>query len=177
MLYEMVQKAQAGEQNEMMDIVSKFSGLIKKWGRKLGYEDATNDLIADFIDLVYHLKLEKLKNTSDGAIVNFICRSIYRLYLKRLKDEIEGKATELSLEDLTPVQIQRVYNQTATELQDSISSYFPEVGLSRKERIVLTAIYEDGYSVSEIAACWGVSRQNVNQIKNRAVEKLKKSYF
>ena len=44
-----------------------------------------------------------------------------------------------------------------------------------KEKEVLTLIYYAGYSATEIAAAWGTSKQNVNQIKRRGLGKLKKS--
>ena len=64
----------------------------------------------------------------------------------------------------------------ATEIEESISSYFPGVGLTSREMMVLKAVYEKGYTVSEVATSLGVSRQNVNQIKKRAIMKLKKVY-
>lgn len=176
MLYVTIQQAQMGNEDAMMSLISKFSGLTKKYGRKLGYEDAECDLVADFIELIRRLKLEKLNNTSDGAIVNFIGQSIYRAYLKRLSYEIDKKPSEVSLEDLTPVQIQSLQLATATELHESIESCFPEVGLSDKEIMVLTAIYEGGHSASALARQLNVSRQNVNQIKNRALLKLRKQF-
>ena len=47
--------------------------------------------------------------------------------------------------------------------------------LTKKEKEVLTLIYYAGYSATEIAAAWGTSKQNVNQIKRRGLGKLKKS--
>ena len=176
MLYDSIQRAQTGSDKDMMELVLKFTGLLKKYGRKLGYEDAENDLTADFIELIRFFKLDKLHNTSDGAIVNFICQSTYRAYLKRIKNEIEKKLAVVSFEDLTPLQLQQADSGVATEREERISSYFPEVGLTPKEIMVLEAVYEKGYTVPDIAASLGVSRQNVNQIKKRAITKLKKIY-
>lgn len=176
MLYDSIQRAQAGSDKDMMELVLKFTGLLKKYGRKLGYEDAENDLTADFIELIRYFKLDKLHNTSDGAIVNFICQSTYRAYLKRLKNEVEKKLAVVSFEDLTPLQLQQADRGVATEIEESISSYFPGVGLTSMEMMVLKAVYEKGYAVSEVATSFGVSRQNVNQIKKRAIMKLKKVY-
>lgn len=176
MLYDSIWQAQTGSDKEMMELVLKFTGLFKKYGRKLGYEDAENDLVADFIELIRHFKLNKLHNTSDGAIVNFIYQSTYRAYLKRMKNEIEKKLSVVSFEDLTPVQLQQAYSGMATVSEEAITSYFPEVGLTDKEIMILDAIYGKGYTVSDVAAFLGVSRQNVNQIKMRAITKLKRLY-
>lgn len=45
--------------------------------------------------------------------------------------------------------------------------------LTQKERIILTLIYFYGYTSTEIAQKRGTSKQNINQIKKRALSKLK----
>ena len=39
--------------------------------------------------------IEKLNNTSDGAIVNFLIRSTYHYYVKRLQKERDRKVPEV----------------------------------------------------------------------------------
>ena len=172
MLIDSIILAQQGHDPDMLLLISKFSGIFKKYGRKLGYEDAEQDLTADFIELIHHINLEKLNNTSDGAIVNFLVQSMYHFYIKRLKKEIDQKVPVVSLEDLTPTQSNLLLVQAAVELEESISMYFPSSGLSEREMLILTAVYAHGYSVSDIAKHLRVSRQNVNQIKKRAEKKI-----
>lgn len=76
-------------------------------------------------------------------------------------------------EDLTPSQSNLVLVQTAVELEESISGYFPSSGLSEREIFILMAVYTYGYSVSDIAKYLQVSRQNINQIKKRAENKIR----
>lgn len=45
--------------------------------------------------------------------------------------------------------------------------------LTVREFYIIKRIYYDMYSVAEIARILGVSRQAVNQMKNRAHEKIK----
>ena len=149
------------------------SGILKKYARKLNYEDAEQDLTADFIELIHHIDIEKLNNTSDGAIVNFLIRSTYHYYVKRLQKERDRKVPEVYFEDLTPSQSNLVLVQTAVELEESISGYFPSSGLSEREIFILMAVYTYGYSVSDIAKYLQVSRQNINQIKKRAENKIR----
>ena len=52
MLLEELDRAQSGDDQAMLNLISKFLPLIKKYGRRLGYEDAANDLIADFIEFI-----------------------------------------------------------------------------------------------------------------------------
>ena len=104
MLIDLIRSAQEGNQDKMLLLIGKFSGLLKKYGRKLRCEDVENDLTADFIELIKTYQFEKLNNSSDGAIVNFLARSVYRFYLKRLQVLIEKTPSVISIEDLTPTQ-------------------------------------------------------------------------
>lgn len=86
---------------------------------------------------------------------------------------MEKMPGEVSIEDLTPAQKDRLSAQIAVENETSISFLIPESQLTQKEIYVLTAVYEKGYSVSKLAEILQVSRQNVNQIKKRAEKKLR----
>ena len=55
MLIDSIIHAQQGCDSDMMFLVSKFSGILKKYARKLNYEDAEQDLTADFIELIHHI--------------------------------------------------------------------------------------------------------------------------
>ena len=94
-------------------------------------------------------------------------------YVKRLQKERDRKVPEVYFEDLTPSQSNLVLVQTAVELEESISGYFPSSGLSEREIFILMAVYTYGYSVSDIAKYLQVSRQNINQIKKRAENKIR----
>lgn len=68
MLFNSIQSAQNGDQNEMLYLISRFQSVICKYGRKLAYEDANDDLLVDFIDFVTKFDFKKLNNLTDGAI-------------------------------------------------------------------------------------------------------------
>ena len=65
--------------------------------------------------------------------------------------------------------------QMVVEDDDPIFMLFPQWGLTQKEIIVLNEIYEKGHTASEVASILHVSRQNINQIKKRAEEKLRRN--
>lgn len=81
MLLEELKSAQSGNEEAMLNLITKFMPLFKKYERKLGYEDAINDLIVDFIEFVTKWNLNNLRQSSDGAIVNYIAQSIYHILL------------------------------------------------------------------------------------------------
>lgn len=120
----------------------------------------------------YLLSAKYLLNKS-GKEIDFLIRSTYHYYVKRLQKERDRKVPEVYFEDLTPSQSNLVLVQTAVELEESISGYFPSSGLSEREIFILMAVYTYGYSVSDIAKYLQVSRQNINQIKKRAENKIR----
>jgi DNA-binding CsgD family transcriptional regulator len=175
MLIDVIRSAQGENQEDMLLLLEKFSKLFKKYGKKLNYEDAENDLTADFIELIKTFDLKKLNNTGDGAVVNFLVRATYRFYLKRLNLLIEKRPREISIEDMTFRQKKTMLGQMVVEDDDPIFMLFPQWGLTQKEIIVLNEIYEKGHTASEVASILHVSRQNINQIKKRAEEKLRRN--
>ena len=49
--------------------------------------------------------------------------------------------------------------------------------MTEKEEYIMKLIYINYLSISEVADYMGVSRQAINQAKNRAIGKLKKVYL
>ena len=49
--------------------------------------------------------------------------------------------------------------------------------LTEKEEYIMKLIYINYLSISEVADYMGISRQAINQAKNRAISKLKKVYL
>lgn len=173
MLIDQILAAQNGNENEFLALINRFQGLFSKYGRKLGYEDAKDDLMADFIELIVTCDFKKLNNSSDGAIVNYIVLSCRRHYLHRRNNLIDHSVSCIATEDLSPAQRNKIEQQAAS--WDIIPmETVPKEALSKREYQVLFYVYESGLPVTDIAAQLGVSRQNVNQIKKRAIDKLRK---
>ena len=63
-LLEEIGRAQDGNEEAMLNLVSKFMPLMKKYGRKLGYEDATEDMTADFIEFIFNWNLKNFHQSS-----------------------------------------------------------------------------------------------------------------
>lgn len=173
MLLQELKRAQSGEDEAMLNLISKFLPLIKKYGRKLGYEDATSDLIADFIEFIFRWNLNNFHQSSDGAVVKYIAQSLYHIYLERLKFQLEVEPKCVSIEELTPMQLNVFSAKTATWDEYALSTVIPDGLLTPREFFVLSEIYERGTPVASLAKSLRVSRQNVNQIKKKAIAKLK----
>ena len=126
-----------------------------------------------FIELIKSFKLEKLQCKKDEIIVSYINVSIRNFYKKGI-GRIIIASQEITLSDLTDEQAYYVEVQTAKEDEDN---FFMELGmkelLNENEYQVLYLIYSQGYTTAEIARTSHKSRQAVNQLKKRALIKIK----
>ena len=175
MLCDLVERAQRGEEAPMVELIQKFSDLFKKYARKLNYEDAYQDIVVFFIEIIKSFKLEKLQCKKDEIIVSYINVSIINFYKKSIGKLITvGK--EIVLSDLSEEQAYYVDVQMAKEDAKDI---FMELGmknvLNENEYRVIYLIYSQGYTTAEIARTSNKSRQAVNQLKHRALIKIKNS--
>lgn len=176
-LYNLMYHAQQGNQECCYAIIQKFEKLIKKYARKLSYEDAEEDLICFVVELIQLFPLENFSEKDEGKIVTYIVNSIRHRYiflLKRLIDrENEIRMSEMSQEQQFMVERKLSFEEPyETLFFDDIRSL-----LSEKEWLILQAIYIQGMTSAEVARKEGLTRQAVNQTKIRGLKKLKKSYL
>lgn len=169
-IIEKIKSAYSGDENAMMDLITQFSPLIKKYARKLYAEDAENELLLAFIELISFFDIGRIKNTSDGAVINYICQSIRRAYIKLMKKEIDSKVESTSIELLTD---KDMFGSTLSTIDQSFALDIPKGTLTQREYTILMWIYVDGYSAAEIAKQLRTTRQNINQTKKRAERKLR----
>lgn len=175
-IYELLKKAQEGDQDCCCLTIGKFEGLIKKYAKKLSYEDAENDLICYFVELIYTLPLQKFKEGEEGRIVSYISSSIVNHYYFLLKRKIKKK-NELYISEMSEEQQYMIESKLSR--CDSYENLFLEDiqrELSEKEWSLLKGIYLQGLSPAEIAKIEGVTRQAVNQAKLRILIKLRRMY-
>ena len=176
-LYSVIQNAQSGNEESMTYLLEKFSPLIKKASYQVAVrgqvdqEDAFSELQLEFILLIRNIRLNSLVNTSDGALVNYIVRSIKRakpMSLSNIKETV-------GFGDLSPAEARETQLRTSNfDTYDRLLLLDLEKLLTPKEFIVIKWIFFDGQTVKEIAMKAGITRQSVNQIKLRALKKLKK---
>ncbi|TCL55233.1 RNA polymerase sigma factor (sigma-70 family) [Kineothrix alysoides] len=173
MLKDLIIRAQESDSEAMMELINKFKPLLQKYARKLVYEDAYEDLVLYFIQLMHGLELEKLLSNEDGSITNYINVSVRNFYNKKIPEIIRSKKeilhTNLSEEQL-------YYIDTVSAKTDKIDFLY-ESGihqiLNESEYQIIYLIYVEGYTAVEIAKIINKSRQAVNQMKVRALIKLR----
>ena len=170
MIIDDIRSGQNGNQEAILKLISKFSPALRKYAKKLETEDGYYDLQAEFLELILHLDCSRLRETSDGAIVQYLSHSIYHAYVKLLKRLIDNKMPVSSTDELTDGRLYQ--NSIIYEAHYDVLE-LPSTLLTKQEADVFYQICILGYSAAELARKMKTSRQNINQAKQRAISKLK----
>lgn len=157
-----------------LQLLGMFEMLLKKYARYLGTEDAYEELRLFFFELLEKLRRKNICTDNDGYIISYISKSVKNQYIALSKKQ--QSRTEDSFSDISEAQMNWIDLIAATDDETDISAYFPISNeLTEHEKIILNLFFVYGYSISEIAQKFNVSRQATNQAKNHALEKIRKS--
>lgn len=169
-------KIQSRDSDSTLKLIEKFNPILKKYAYRLYYEDAYNDLLVDFIELLFNINLEKMQNKDDGCLISYLTTSIHNSYIKKLI-KIKQLRNFTIYSDLTEKELYYIDSLTATN-DTYVNTDFDLLRklLTNPEFIIIKMIFYGGYSVAETAGALGITRQAVNQMKNRALKKLKRIY-
>ena len=158
-----------GNNESLLEIIEVFNPLLSKYSRLLDGEDTRQDLIIHLISVISKINLHNKELCKDKVIVSYIAKSIRNEYIKlsKKKNKIILNESELNLD------IEVAYDgfESEFELLDIFKI------LSEKEAYIMKLLYVYCLSVSEISAFMNISRQAVNQTKNRALKKIKNLYL
>ena len=149
----------------MLFIIQKFEPQLKHYSRRLHSEDAQSELTLRFIETIHAMNLDSLRSQGDGTIVAYLAQSVRNAYISLLPSWEELTEAQL-LGLVAPIREREVLD--FSELLDTC----PE--LTKKERKVLTLIYLHGYTSVDIARIVHTTKQNINQVKMRALKKLRR---
>lgn len=73
-LYELFKMGQNGDEKAKIELYKKFLPRIKKFGRKLLYEEAETDLIILLLEFINKANLEKFQDRKDEEIDSYMYR-------------------------------------------------------------------------------------------------------
>lgn len=174
MLQELITDAQSGNKQSMEELILKFQPLIRKYAYKLNYEDSENDLILFFIELIRVFPKEILNAADEGKIISYIFVSIKNQYNHLIKDLIRRK-NEICLSQLSEEQNHFLESRLASDYEEPLERIFSGLStiLLPSELRIIIQIYYLGYSAAEIAREGSYTRQAVNQLKQRALKKIR----
>lgn len=149
-------------------IYSEFKRYIRFYSKKLGYEDALQELTVFLLELLYDIDLERFNNDSSDGLSRYIAVAIRNKYIALSK---ENTRYAFMCAELYESEVS--YTDSAIEkicVEEALSN------LTNKQRLIIIYKYILNYSDAEISSLLGVSRQAVNRIKNRAFSILKNFY-
>lgn len=168
-LWEMAANAQSGDKEALLEIIEKFTPLIKKYKRRLNYDGADTDLIICLIETVYKIPInENPSMLRDECIIGYISTAIKNRYIYLSKRHFAIYKIEVQLNpDIAG-------EDSTSEMVESIAVRQLLDNLPKRQRIVIKGIFYDDYTEAEIAKELNISRQGVNKAKRKALKKLRK---
>lgn len=164
-IIKIIMKYREGENEYLLRIVDIFNPVINKYSRILDGDDTRQDLIIQLIKVMEKIDLHNESFCKDKVIVTYIAKSIRNEYIRLSR--LKSKETELNLD------LDLAYEEEESEFEflDTFKLLTP------KEAYIMKLIYVYCLSISEISQYMNISRQAVNQAKNRALRKMKSMYI
>ncbi|MFT8889571.1 MAG: sigma-70 family RNA polymerase sigma factor, partial [Ethanoligenens sp.] len=164
-LCDLIYKCQNKNKEAITLAINKFMPLVKKYAYFLGYQDAQQDIIVLFLEIINKIPIQKFdQNRKNELTLSYISKSMKNGYItlskkKRLKD--------LYIEDVIPENLAVADKVELGLIRDALKQ------LTSLQRRVIYLKYHYGYKDSEISSILHTSRQAVNQTKLRALKTLK----
>ncbi len=167
-LISLILKSQQGDKDSIIEIINKFMPLIKKYSRELAYDGAESDLSIALIAIIKSYPVYKNNKVRDECeIISYISISIRHKFIELSKKNCKITTNETLLnEDM-------YLTQSANDIDDMVFVNELLDKLPIKQKQLLTYLFINEYSESEIALKLNVSRQYINKIKKKALNNLK----
>jgi len=177
MTIDIIIQSQSGRKISTLELVKKFEPLLKKYAYLLDYDDAYNDLLVDYLELIKKINVSLLRNIDEGSIVSYIQKSVYSCYIKRSKYSRSYITKNSFFCELSDGEM-RIIDRLSSLNDDykRIENIDIRKILNYSEYIVIYMFYYYGYSIAEIARDKKISRQAINQTKIKALKKLNELY-
>jgi len=168
-------KAAKEDDTCLFDLIVKFAPLLKKYSYILKYEDAFYELQADFIELIMGTDFDRIFNINNYILLSYIKKSIYNSYLKRSKKYSEYCYRNCFFCEMSKEQLAaNLHDYKMHDEYDELIKGLFQKCLTKIECEIINLIYYCGYNSSEISRIKHISRQAVDQMKNKALNKLYK---
>lgn len=160
---DLIRESQGGNEESLLEIITRFKPLILSYSKKTNYEDMENVLICHLIYIV-----KSMIPMKDGKSINYIKSAIKNKYINTLIKEKRYKNTHhFFCETLIQGQL-----DTQEMVFDEMMNYLDET-----KRFILIWKYRYGYSDQEIGQRLNISRQAVNKQKRQAFKVILRDYL
>lgn len=167
-LYEVIKKGQKKDLDCIEIICEKFSPLIRKYARKLNYEDAYNDLQLHLIECIYKMPLESGKfSLSEAYILSYIKKTIYYEYINLSVKRKNYDFNNVFYDNYDYTVNKKLYSNESYLMQDKLFLLDIKKILNDREYVFFILKFIKKNKDREIAILYGISRQAVSvSIKN-----------
>ena len=164
-LKQTILKAHGRDSDSMAELILRFSPLIWKYKRYLGYDEAETDLVIALMEMIYHLSPSAIEHSGEGQLVKLIQTTIRNRAIDLHRSQA-FRARETALpEDYEPADPYPYFE--TIYFHDMLKDLTP-----RQRRIVEYKILHD-FSDTEIGEILHISRQAVNRLYRRALAQLR----
>ena len=165
-LYELFMMGQEGDEKAKLELYKKFLPRIKKFGRKLFYEEAETDLTIFLLEFINNVNLEKFKNRKDEEIDSYIYKVFKNKYINILRQVINKniEATIFETDFICYDCYEKLEEKYIFELMKNLRDI-------QKKIIIGKYVYD--YSDIELAVLLNISRQTIYKQKKKALIILK----
>lgn len=163
-IYEKLVNVKSGDNKSTEQIIDMFKPLIKKYSILLDGEDTKQDLLVYLMIIIKKIPINRKNFFEDKAIVKYIAKSLRNEYIRLSKIRDRKKINEIELN--LDLEIPHETFDSKIELIDLFNN------LTENESNIMKLLFIRDLTIVEVADLMKISRQAVNQAKNRALKKL-----
>lgn len=162
-------EAQKGDKNALLEVITFFDPLIKKYVKLMDYdEDFKSELTIYLMELIKSINLSDFRIMNDFTLINYIRTSVYHEYilLSKKRNEVVQSEKYYEVEDLNYLlgEDYRISDRLNDLLIDELLRYY----LTKCEYKCFNLMIIEGYSSSQASKTLGISRQAVNNSKKQS---------
>lgn len=156
-----------GNKEAVLPLLKQFEGLIYHYKGKCSIEDICEELTAFLLEMFDKINLKLFDDPEGDGINRYIAVSVGHKFVALSREHGKYKTfypiTELDVGYIADLCQEEILRETLSVL-------------TPRQRAVILYKYIYRYSDIEIAETLHISRQAVNQIKNRSTEILREAY-
>lgn len=163
----LIERAKNFDKDSMEIMLIKFDPIINSLSYKLGYDCAKTDLTIFFINLIHSIKLYKIINLSEGALVKYISTSLRREFYKLNKSILFN---ECEINNNISITLNEYIDIEYKILLDELVS---NKIINQKQKYILIKKNYENFTDSEIAKDLNISRQAISKTYRQAISNIK----
>ena len=174
----LIARSQSGDKDSLMTLIKKFEPLLKKYASKCDCEDAHSELLLSFITLIVKaIDVDCFSCFDERGVLKYIKSSIHHAYIAFSKRQYKLHL-EIPFSYFETLENPMPFDNYISEYDDYFAAELESLSniLTPKETEVIKLVYVLGYPSKKAAEILRISSSAVSQIKNRALNKLKKIY-